>query len=165
MLRAGALMFLRLSPIKQRQPPKPICRRLPLWPCDDFVATRYRFPASERLPPCLELTSKSFILVPESVSNIHSIWRKPGELRPRMLRRLEDRIRYLCRKALTARDDELDALFSELRSALHEHSNRLRQLAGLKLIIAKETLFPERRVRPVYRNDGREGGPREPDDP
>jgi hypothetical protein len=62
--------------------------------------------------------------VPESVSNIHSIWRKLGELMLRMLRRLEDRIRYLCRKALTARDDELGALLSELRSALHEHANR-----------------------------------------
>ncbi len=82
-----------------------------------------------------------------------------------MLRRLEDRIRYLCRKALTARDDDLDALFSELRSALHEHANRLRQLADLKLIIAKETLLPERRVSPVHRNDERKGGPGKPDDP
>lgn len=82
-----------------------------------------------------------------------------------MLRRLEDRIRYLCRKALTARDDELDALFSELRSALHEHANRLRQLAALKLIIAKQALLSERRSRPTHRNEGGKGGLGEPDDP
>jgi hypothetical protein len=58
-----------------------------------------------------------------------------------MLRRLEDRIRYLCRKALTARDDELGSLFWELRSALHEDANRLRQLAALNLAIAKEALL------------------------
>ena len=36
---------------------------------------------------------------------------KLGDVFHRMLRRLEDRIRYLCRKALTARDDELGSLF------------------------------------------------------
>jgi hypothetical protein len=75
-----------------------------------------------------------------------------------MLRRLEDRIRYLCWKALTARDDELGSLFSELRSALHEHANRLRQLADLKLAIAKEALLSERRSRPSHRYDGGKWG-------
>jgi hypothetical protein len=49
-------------------------------------------------------------------------------------RRLEDRIHELCRKLLTAQDSpELDAIFSELRSALHEHAERLRKLAARKL--------------------------------
>lgn len=83
---------------------------------------------------------------------------KLGEGWHRMLRRLEDRIRYLCWKALTARDDELGSLFSELRSALHEHANRLRRLAALKLAIAKEAVLSERRSRPTHRNDGGKGG-------
>jgi hypothetical protein len=62
-----------------------------------------------------------------------------------MLRRLEDRIRSLCCKALTARDHESDAIFRDLRSALHQHTERLRQLAALKLVSAKEGIRPERR--------------------
>jgi hypothetical protein len=82
-----------------------------------------------------------------------------------MLRRLEDRIRYLCRQALAARDDDLVALFSELRSALHEHANRLRQLAALNLIITKEALLSERRSPATHRNDGGKGDLGKPDDP
>jgi hypothetical protein len=66
-----------------------------------------------------------------------------------MLSHLEDRIRYPCQKALRARDEELGAVFSELRSALHEHANRLRQLAALKLAIAEEALLSERRSHPI----------------
>ena len=66
---------------------------------------------------------------------------KLGEVWHCMLRRLEDRIRYICWKALTARDDELGSLFWELRSALHEHANRLRQLAAPKFAIAKEACY------------------------
>jgi len=90
---------------------------------------------------------------------------KTGRTLEPMLRRLEDRIRYLCRKALTARDDDLGALFSELRSALHEHANRLRQLAALNLIIAKQALLSERRSPPTRRNHGGKGDLLEPDDP
>ena len=57
-------------------------------------------------------------------------------------RRLEDRIRELCTKAVAA---DASADFSEvmrqLREALREHSNRLRQLAARKL-------RPEGRDRP-----------------
>ena len=38
-----------------------------------------------------------------------------------MHRRLEDRIRELCAKALTAQESELDAILSALRSAVREH--------------------------------------------
>jgi hypothetical protein len=48
-------------------------------------------------------------------------------------RRLEDRIRELCAKAVAADSSELSAIFSELKSALHEHSERLRKLAAEKL--------------------------------
>jgi hypothetical protein len=48
-------------------------------------------------------------------------------------RRLEDRIRELCVRSLIAQDSELAAIFSALRAALHEHMERLRNLAARKL--------------------------------
>ena len=48
--------------------------------------------------------------------------------------RLEDRIRELCAKALTAQEPELHAIFHALRSALREHTERLRRLATAKLV-------------------------------
>ena len=51
-----------------------------------------------------------------------------------MHRRLEDRIRELCAKALTAQESELHAVLSALRSALREHIERLRRLAAAKLV-------------------------------
>jgi hypothetical protein len=51
-----------------------------------------------------------------------------------MHRRLEDRIRELCAKALTAPESELHAIFHALRSALREHTERLRMLATAKLV-------------------------------
>jgi hypothetical protein len=48
-------------------------------------------------------------------------------------RRLEDRIRELCARAVTAQDPELDSIFSALQSALREHNERLRKLAAAKL--------------------------------
>ena len=51
-----------------------------------------------------------------------------------MHRRLEDRIRELCAKALTAQESELHAILSALRSALREHAERLRRLAASKLV-------------------------------
>ncbi|MGB9106494.1 MAG: hypothetical protein WCC59_17200 [Terriglobales bacterium] len=47
--------------------------------------------------------------------------------------RPEDCIREPCRKALAAKDSELDAIFEELRFALHEHIERLRKIAAMKL--------------------------------
>jgi hypothetical protein len=50
-------------------------------------------------------------------------------------RRLEDRIRELCAKAIAAPGgDELEPALSELKAALHEHTERLRQLAAKKLV-------------------------------
>ncbi len=51
-----------------------------------------------------------------------------------MHRRLEDRIRELCAKALTAQESELHAIFHALRSALREHIQRLRKLAAARLL-------------------------------
>lgn len=62
-----------------------------------------------------------------------------------MLRRLEDRIRDLCAKALIARGSELHLILEDLKSALHEHSERLRQVAVLKLVSGEKGSPPERR--------------------
>jgi hypothetical protein len=51
-----------------------------------------------------------------------------------MHRRLEDRIRELCAKALTAQESELHAILSALRSALRAHAERLSKLAATKLV-------------------------------
>jgi hypothetical protein len=52
-----------------------------------------------------------------------------------VLRRLEDRIRELCAQTITARGaNELEPIFSELKSALREHTERLRKNAVLKLV-------------------------------
>ena len=49
-------------------------------------------------------------------------------------RRLEDRIRELCAKALAAPDSaDSNEVMQQLREALREHANRLRQLAARKL--------------------------------
>jgi hypothetical protein len=48
-------------------------------------------------------------------------------------RRLEDRIRELCARALRAQDSELGSVLSALQSALREHNDRLRKLAAAKL--------------------------------
>jgi hypothetical protein len=48
-----------------------------------------------------------------------------------MFQRLEDRIRQLCVKALaTPQSAELDEILRELKSALAEHTRRLRALAA-----------------------------------
>ena len=49
-------------------------------------------------------------------------------------RRLEDRIRELCSKALVADETQIDLTLEELRLALHEHAERLRKLAARKLL-------------------------------
>ena len=49
-------------------------------------------------------------------------------------RRLEDRIRELCAKAVSAPDSaDLNEVMQQLREALREHANRLRQLAARNL--------------------------------
>ena len=60
-------------------------------------------------------------------------------------RRLEDRIRELCRKALTANKSELREVLSDLRLALHEHTERLRKVAIMKLTSTRKQPPDERR--------------------
>src|SRR6202035_3484267 len=60
-------------------------------------------------------------------------------------RRLEDRIRELCRRALTANNCELDKIFAALNAALREHAERLRKLMILKLATKARVPTPERR--------------------
>jgi len=48
-------------------------------------------------------------------------------------RRLEDRIRELCTKAVDAETEDFQPVLEELKAALREHTERLRQLAVKKL--------------------------------
>ena len=51
-----------------------------------------------------------------------------------MQRRLEDKIKALAERAVTVQDpNELERVLKELRAALHEHAQRLRKLAAVKL--------------------------------
>lgn len=59
-------------------------------------------------------------LLTVGASNVHS-------------RRLEDHIRDLCAQIIAAPESELEPVLSELKSALHEHSIKLRKLAAEKL--------------------------------
>ena len=45
-------------------------------------------------------------------------------------RRLDDRIRELCAKIVAAQDSEVELTISELKSAVHEHTVRLRKMAA-----------------------------------
>jgi hypothetical protein len=50
------------------------------------------------------------------------------------MRRLEDRIRELCTRAIdTAEHAQFNEVIEEIREALHEHANRLRKLAATKI--------------------------------
>jgi hypothetical protein len=51
-----------------------------------------------------------------------------------MRRRLEDRIRELCAKTLVAGGSELEPIFVDLKRNLHAHTERLRNMAGMKLV-------------------------------
>jgi uncharacterized coiled-coil protein SlyX len=58
-----------------------------------------------------------------------------------MLRRLDDRIRELCTKAVATPDSaELNKVITDLRAAMQEHTKRLRKLA------VRSSIPPERRV-------------------
>ena len=53
-------------------------------------------------------------------------------------RLLEDRIRQLCAHAVETKDgDEFAPVIQELKAALHEHSEQLRELAARKLLLRK----------------------------
>jgi hypothetical protein len=47
--------------------------------------------------------------------------------------------------ALTAPDSELDAVFTELKSALRQHTERLRKLLAIKLVSRTKDQPPDRR--------------------
>jgi len=47
--------------------------------------------------------------------------------------RFEDRIRELCSKAVSSDDTEFPGVLSELRSAIHQHVQRIRTLAVREL--------------------------------
>ena len=49
-------------------------------------------------------------------------------------RNLDDRIRDLCAKAVTAEESELEPVQTELREALREHNERLRRLAAKAMV-------------------------------
>lgn len=61
-------------------------------------------------------------------------------------RRLEDRIREMCGRALSAQNQELDSILSELKAALREHTQRLRNVAAAKLTGGKANQPGERRT-------------------
>jgi hypothetical protein len=60
-----------------------------------------------------------------------------------MSRRLSDRIRKLCSDIVAARDEDVEPSLTELKSALREHTARLRKMAATKL--ADANLQPEER--------------------
>ena len=63
------------------------------------------------------------------------------------MRRLEDKIRELCAKSITAGEDEL-AIISDLRAALREHVERIRNLVTASdFVRAKGGLRLERRAK------------------
>lgn len=61
-------------------------------------------------------------------------------------RRLEDRIRDLCREALTSSGSNFDSVLEDLRASLHEHSERLRQIMALRLATKTHAQVPDRRA-------------------
>jgi hypothetical protein len=64
-----------------------------------------------------------------------------------MLRRLEDRIRELCAKSITAGEDEM-SIIADLKVALREHIERVRNIvAATDFANAKNRLRLERRAK------------------
>jgi hypothetical protein len=62
-----------------------------------------------------------------------------------MNRRLEDRIRELCAAAIAAQnEDQLRPILLELKSALHEHGEKLKRTAVFKLVKQNEGLQERR---------------------
>jgi hypothetical protein len=61
-------------------------------------------------------------------------------------RRLEDRVRSLCAKAVAAGSGELNPILSDLKAALYEHTQRLRTMPA-------STLRPPREFPPERRRD------------
>lgn len=64
-------------------------------------------------------------------------------------RRLEDRIRYLCHEAMTSSGADFESVLDDLRSSLHEHTERLRQIMALRLATKTHSQLPDRRAHPA----------------
>ena len=62
-----------------------------------------------------------------------------------MPRRLEDRIRELCARVLTAKEADWNEALTELRMAIQEHSLRVANLNSAATIAGKPELIRERR--------------------
>jgi hypothetical protein len=63
-------------------------------------------------------------------------------------RRIDDRLRQLCAKSLTAADGELEPIRQELLKLLHHKVERLKRRAA-RLLLGGEHLEPERRSTDV----------------
>jgi hypothetical protein len=61
-----------------------------------------------------------------------------------MSRRLDDRIRKLCADVVQAQENSAEEVIEELKSALREHTARLRQMAAARLTAVKGQ-SPDRR--------------------
>jgi hypothetical protein len=71
---------------------------------------------------------------------------------------LEDRIRALCQRAVSARDPELEAILAELRFALREHIRFMRNMTAATLtpeVIDPLAASPALRKRPEERRRAR----------
>jgi len=64
---------------------------------------------------------------------------------PMPVRRLEDRIRELCAKALYATGPEWVSTVRELQLAIQEHTLRVANLSAAATVAGKPQLFRERR--------------------
>jgi hypothetical protein len=60
-------------------------------------------------------------------------------------RRLEDRIRELCARALNANEAEWGATIAELQSAIQEHAMRIANLTSAATLAGQPHLVRERR--------------------
>jgi hypothetical protein len=64
-------------------------------------------------------------------------------------RRLEDRIRRLCAEAVVASATDLDSVITDLKVALHEHTESLRKLAASKLVLVIPVEEPNVAISPM----------------
>jgi predicted trehalose synthase len=64
----------------------------------------------------------------------HGIYDAAHDDRTLLVVRIEERIRELCAKALAAPEGEMNPILGELKTALHEHTKYLRQLATKALV-------------------------------
>ena len=62
-------------------------------------------------------------------------------------RRLEDRIRELCARALYEKDTQWTATIRELQTAIEEHALRVANLSAAATVAGKPEIIVERRNR------------------